>query len=93
MPKGTSDVKYMVKESLIQTGKRMVEIADQLGDSGEHFSEADLKLIRMAMVPALEETFSEFVHFFLLGNSDAQSEAFQTLDRLAGIGNGSGMRF
>ncbi|KXH69780.1 MAG: hypothetical protein AM326_01530 [Candidatus Thorarchaeota archaeon SMTZ-45] len=83
MPK--SDIQYLVKQSLESSGKRMLELADQIGDTGAHFSKADRKMIRMAMIPALEDTFSEFVHFFLLENDEATSEAFQTLDRIVGI--------
>ena len=79
------DMKNMVKLSLKGTGERMIEIADTLSDDGNRLSTADRKLVRMAMIPALEETFSEFVHFYVLGIEEAQTEAFHQLDRIAGL--------
>ena len=79
------DMYNLVRQSLKATGERMIEISKGLGEGGDRLSSHDRKLCRMAMIPALEESFSELIHFYMLGIPEAQSEAFGQLDRLLGL--------
>ena len=83
MPKG--ELINMVKQSLKGTGERMIELSDTIAEGGGHLSDSDAKLVRMAMVPALQESFEELIHFYMLDNQDMQTEAFRQLDRLIGM--------
>jgi len=85
MPREKGDLMNMVRQNLKSTGQRMIELADQIAEGGSHLSTSDAKLTRMAMVPALEESFSELVHFYMLDLPEAQAEAFSQLDRLVGM--------
>ncbi len=75
----------MVRQSLETTGKMMLDLASRIGDGEGHISETERKMVRMAMIPALEETFSEFIHFYILDLEEPRGEAFHQLDRIAGM--------
>ena len=83
MPKG--DMKDLVRNCLRSTGERMIELSKEIGDVGDRLPEHDKKLVRMALIPALEESFSELIHFYLLGEDEARSESFHNLDRILGL--------
>ena len=80
-----SDLKHMVSRSLKGTGERMIELAQTIGEGGDRLGSADRKLVKMAMIPALEEVFSELIHFYMLDALEMQSESFHQLDRLLGL--------
>lgn len=81
------DIDYheLIRQHLRSTAERMVKLADELDEAGEPFTESDKKLIRMAILPAIDEMYAECVHFHLIGERKAFSESFQALDRLFGM--------
>jgi len=83
MPK--SDMMYMVKQNLISTGNRLLQLAETIGEDGNHLSENDRKLVKMAMIPVLEEQFSELVHFYIMDNSEGQQDTFRSMDKVLGL--------
>lgn len=84
--RGRIDAMEILKTSLKETGRRMMEMADTISEIGDRdLDPAERKLVRMALLPAIDEAYSELIHFFVMDNSAMSSEAFSRIDQFLGL--------